>query len=99
MITSYIILKETLLPKIVSKKNSSRVWPPSTFFTTNFLVVFLLVNCQWHAWDQWTDCTKTCGGGTRTRSRGTVPAQHGGKECEGKSTETEACNTNPCPGD
>ena len=42
----------------------------------------------------WTDCTKTCGTGTRSRSV-VVEAKHGGQPCEGLS---ETCNPEPCPG-
>ena len=27
------------------------------------------VNCAWGAWDAWSTCSKTCGGGSQTRSR------------------------------
>ena len=93
------ILKETLLLKTESRNNVFSCMATFNILTTNFLVVFLLVNCKWLEWNQWTVCSKTCGGGTTTRSRGKVPAQNGGKECEGKSSETKACNTKPCDGD
>ena len=45
----------------------------------------------------WSECTATCGGGTKQRSR----------QCEGKSCdflvldgiETQPCNTHSCPGE
>ena len=49
---------------------------------------------------EWSECSATCGGGTQTRTRTcTNPAPaHGGLDCQGESTETQDCNTLPCPG-
>ena len=53
-------------------------------------------------WNSWGDCSVSCGGGRKARSRScNNPApQHGGKDCSslGPSLETTACNTNGCPG-
>ncbi|XP_053396768.1 ADAMTS-like protein 1 isoform X6 [Mercenaria mercenaria] len=51
-------------------------------------------------WSAWTACTKTCGGGSRGRSRTcTNPTpQNDGLPCNGSSSQTEDCNTNTCPG-
>jgi len=47
----------------------------------------------------WSECSAKCGGGTQTRTRTcTNPAPaHGGAECVGDSSETQACNEAPCP--
>ncbi|XP_069815842.1 SCO-spondin-like [Dendropsophus ebraccatus] len=54
---------------------------------------------NWSVWSDWTDCTKSCGGGVRLRSRTcTNPTPSGGEDyCEGPSTEMEACQLLPCP--
>jgi hypothetical protein len=58
------------------------------------------VDCKLGGWGPWSGCSKTCGGGTRTRPRivETQPA-HGGKACEGPMVETQACNAHHCPVD
>eukprot|EP00933_Yihiella_yeosuensis_P057696 TRINITY_DN5769_c1_g2_i1.p1 TRINITY_DN5769_c1_g2~~TRINITY_DN5769_c1_g2_i1.p1 ORF type:complete len:1326 (+),score=179.83 TRINITY_DN5769_c1_g2_i1:153-4130(+) len=54
-------------------------------------------DCKWSNWDTWSSCTKTCGRGTRSRSRSiVVEAAHGGKVCTGGSKEDEPCNTHKC---
>ena len=53
---------------------------------------FVVVHCKM---SNWTDCTKTCGKGTRNRSI-IVEAENGGQPCEGLLSET--CNPEPCPG-
>ena len=53
---------------------------------------------QWNVWQEWSSCSKTCGGGYETRIRsvqlpGTIIPF--GQECEGQ--EDRECNTQPCP--
>ena len=60
---------------------------------------FIAVNCEWGGFGDWSQCTKTCGAGTQTRSRvKTQNAEHGGAECQGSSSETRACYLMTCPG-
>jgi len=51
-------------------------------------------------WSSWSQCTLSCNGGTRSRTRScTNPAPAGnGKDCSalGDKLETESCNDNPC---
>ncbi len=55
------------------------------------------IDCVLSDWGPWSECSATCGGGTRTRTRTVlVPAQYGGAPC-GALSETENCNTQPCP--
>jgi complement component 6 len=57
------------------------------------------VHCATSAWSAFTACTKTCGGGTKSRSRSiTTDPLHGGYVCPFLS-ETNTCNTDPCPVD
>ena len=55
------------------------------------------IDCEMNEWSPWSQCSATCGGGTRTRTR-TVKknSEHGGKTC-GKDFEEEECNKKPCP--
>ena len=56
-------------------------------------------DCVMSDWSSWSTCSKTCGGGTQTRTRTVVkPAANGGQEC-GTLTETQSCNTQACPVD
>ena len=58
------------------------------------------VPCQWR-YEEFGACTKTCGGGTRTRFPViTTPEQHGGdcpQHVTNRVPDTETCNTQPCP--
>ena len=58
------------------------------------------VNCIWGTWSTWATCSVTCGGGNQDRTRTIdVPAANGGLECAGAATESQACNTDACPGE
>ncbi|XP_031563116.1 coadhesin-like [Actinia tenebrosa] len=52
-------------------------------------------------WSEWTSCTKTCGGGVRSRERtcDNPKPQGKGKDCSGQgpAAETEACSEQKCP--
>ncbi|XP_078059946.1 SCO-spondin-like [Mustelus asterias] len=54
---------------------------------------------HWGTWSPWTDCSRSCGEGVRTRSRlcDSPPPQGGGDFCEGLSTGTEWCSLRHCP--
>jgi len=57
------------------------------------------VDGNWGAWDEWSACTESCGGGTqfRTRECNNPTPENGGKTCAGVGKETRACNTDKCP--
>jgi hypothetical protein len=53
--------------------------------------------CEWGDYGAWSTCSKTCGGGTRTRQRLVVRrAEAGGRECEGEAQEVQFCGTESC---
>ena len=57
------------------------------------------MDCEWGEFGDWSECTKTCGAGTQTRTRAKIQeAEHGGTECEGSSSEQRACEVHVCPG-
>ena len=58
------------------------------------------VDAVWSEYGDWTDCSETCGGGIRSRSRicSYPDVNNKGNYCVGSSEETESCNTDNCPG-
>gem|GEM_PF-6335867 len=81
-------------------KDSSDIIPGFSYDDCNFSAqgdqtilsnncVLPKVDCKWH----WSDCSVTCGGGTKNVVVDT-PAQNGGKACP---TDSELCNTQSCP--
>ncbi|XP_071787811.1 semaphorin-5B-like isoform X3 [Asterias amurensis] len=53
----------------------------------------------WSCWSEWTDCSETCGEGTRIRTRtcnNPTPA-HGGSGCIGSSIDSQTCSISECP--
>ena len=57
------------------------------------------MDCKWQNWDQWGDCSKSCGGGQKTRKwEKAQEAVNGGKVCTGPAQENQECETDACPG-
>ena len=61
------------------------------------LTRFLAVNCKWSDW-QVGECSVSCGGGTRTKSRSKSVEEENGGVCVGGATAQEVCNDKGCPG-
>merc|ERR1719318_2037260 len=60
---------------------------------------YCYVDCKVEDWSSWSDCSATCGDGTKTRGRGVVQeAENGGAACPALEEE-EPCNTDQCPVD
>jgi len=56
------------------------------------------IDCVWGDWHEWSACTCSCNGGTKTRNRHVVTAPlNGGRLCEQRNrTEIAPCNQSPC---
>lgn len=58
------------------------------------------IDGKYSAWSEWSKCsTNVCGKkGNQTRTRTCIMPQHGGKNCEGQSTEVQECtpDANSC---
>lgn len=50
------------------------------------------VECVYTEWEDWSDCSATCNGGQRTRTR----SVSGPETCNGTTILVEPCNNNPC---
>ena len=48
----------------------------------------ILNGCSWAEWAPWTMCSKTCGGGKKSRTREKLP---GMGTCDGDASETVVC--------
>ncbi|CAE7251463.1 SSPO [Symbiodinium natans] len=58
-------------------------------------------DCEYNDWQKWTECSETCGGGSRKRTRSVkTEAKNGGKACQAEEKkQTEDCNEEDCPVD
>ncbi|XP_063817506.1 A disintegrin and metalloproteinase with thrombospondin motifs 14 isoform X2 [Pseudophryne corroboree] len=54
----------------------------------------------WSSWSRFSSCSRTCGGGVRSRSRqcSNPPPVYGGRDCPGATYEYQMCNTEECRG-
>ena len=66
----------------------------------SFLCNFFSVDCEYSKWNEWGECDKVCGGGTRSRRRQvTREAWYGGDKCTDENKmESQPCNEQPCSG-
>ena len=66
--------------------------------TSAFFLCLGPVIGSWGGWSDWSQCSKSCGGGTEERDRScSSPAPaHGGEDCQGKPTELRTCNKDNC---
>ena len=57
------------------------------------------VDCAVSSWSNWSSCSASCGGGSQTQTRTvTTASSNGGALCPAL-TQTQSCNTQPCPVD
>ncbi|XP_031715320.1 hemicentin-1 isoform X1 [Anarrhichthys ocellatus] len=58
------------------------------------------VDGNWGSWQQWGECSASCGGGERTRVRfcNYPSSSNGGRPCPGDSSQLSRCNSPTCPG-
>ena len=59
-----------------------------------------IVDGQWGSWDEWSECSHSCGGGRKIRSRrcDNPSPLYNGKDCVGPGSELSLCNSEKCPG-
>lgn len=62
---------------------------------------FPAVNGNYTHWSSWSDCSRTCGGGSQFRLRDCINPlpEYGGRDCAyyGARREITHCNPQPCP--
>ena len=72
-------------------------------YTIPYIIHYMMhniasVDCKWGAWRDPGACSKSCGGGTRSKIRVKLVEEKNGGQCIGKSIAFELCNMNSCPG-
>jgi len=55
------------------------------------------VDCVWGSWSSYSSCSKSCGGGEKTKTRQKKTSEQNGGSCLGQRTSTAVCNTHNCP--
>ena len=69
--------------------------------SNTFLIIKITlpsVDCVWHEWAVWGECSVTCGAGIERRSRTNTPALFNGALCDGDEEEERECFPVHCPG-
>ena len=63
-------------------------------------ILFVTVDGQWGSFGRWSTCSKTCGGGIKTRQRlcDNPSPSNNGADCIGNATHWLNCSVNSCPG-
>jgi len=77
-------------------KNGGKACPSPSSETKDCNTQGCKVNCNGY-WSGWSGCSKTCGGGTRSRTwTTTTQPKNGGTACPSPSTQSQSCNTQGC---
>ena len=60
----------------------------------------MIVDGGWGGWDEWDACSKTCGNGTKIRTRRCDKPfpDNNGKACFGPASQLMTCNYEECYG-
>ena len=68
---------------------------------SNYIMIIntllLAKNCEWSAWS-FGECSKTCGDGTRTKTRTKLVTEENSGTCAGDFSTVENCMLKNCPG-
>lgn len=83
--------------KVVSGQAGNGTACPALNETKTCNTAVCPIDCQVGKWGPFGNCSASCNGGTKTRTRAVlVKAQHQGKVCP-PLADQEECNTQPCP--
>ncbi|XP_013411296.1 uncharacterized protein LOC106174328 isoform X10 [Lingula anatina] len=79
--------------------NNGQTCPGDNLESQNCILRTCPVDGNWGGWTPWSNCSRTCGGGVRFKSRecNNPPPSNGGVSCPGSSNLTETCNPQGCP--
>jgi len=55
------------------------------------------MNRGWTKWSLWTNCDKSCAGGTQERTRVCTSLKNGKQQCDGEKIQKRVCNMQDCP--
>ena len=73
-------------------------WIPDLLNCSWWIILFS-ENCTLSTWTKFSSCSKSCGDGTKSRSRFKTVKESNGGTCLGNLTEIEDCRLKPCPGE
>jgi len=67
------------------------------------IIICLIVKPYWGGWEDWSVCSKKCGGGVSYRKRKCIPSKCPYSDprynrCDGNDYEEKKCNEQCCPG-
>jgi hypothetical protein len=85
------------------EKSSKKAIAAGTYLNTTLSSVTFstesggLQDGYWIELQNWSSCTKACGGGTQTFQRMCVPPKKGGQPCKGERLLHKKCNVQVCP--
>ena len=92
----YLYLKSLVIGNMF-RKHFTLCW--LHYSTSRSILFFQGIDSVWQEWGQWSECSTSCGNGSKVRARAcSEPAFGGNDTCVGNSTETIDCLRSECPG-
>ncbi|XP_068696389.1 coadhesin-like [Montipora foliosa] len=85
-------------PAVQSRRCNVQVNCPSSSSSVHLVSALTSNEGTWSSWGPFTECTKSCGAGTQSRTR-TCSNTARPQTCQGPFKQRQPCNQNPCPVD
>merc|ERR1719316_2121098 len=89
---------QNLTREVISAPKTNPKCPPLTM-TRQCNTKLCPTDCSMDKWEEWSECSRACGGGATARHRAVLVEPSGGGVPCGETTQEQLCNIQPCDAD
>eukprot|EP00794_Sanderia_malayensis_P020165 gene20165-22140_t len=93
-----ILDRKNVLFEVLNRKSSCRILITGFELSLHNILKSLKQINKWSAWNNWTACSRSCGGGISYQIRSCLNSTDGvGRSCVGPKRRNRMCNIQDCP--